>query len=1036
MIPFLVVAGISIGAAAVRWFAEGKTESLQQEISQLEQESERLRSVDVAQRQRMMGPYLKLLASILDEELGLRDHILPELSEALRQSRQVLQSPLGTIDQNALARAVFELELAIGTAQAERAYLRGLRKRVGEGNLREPLHATVLYLPDDFPREGALVQLPAGVTTLQGYRILREEQGERQLALFAVDHERATAKGCVVRGVLLHAAHRPEETLEVSVVREAQEGLHLELTVEGSSAHAVPVPLLMRLTPHDRLRRERVGGRLKVHPLHWTWDSISRALAPRPVALPVSGTPPITRDARRWSPIPLQVEEKDLRALAQAQQRIEEGGHASRPWRVSWEPDGDIVLSLGGVSLKTRPLQSPPCLRLVSLGDETSRPDISVRMEAELAAFAPGTGDEADIVREQFVGFLDALGRELAEQRLRLSERTAGVRLRKMAMLYEDRATAAMRASSVPLLVTEVSQSPGRGSECLAVILADPLPAWITDAAERVGASRVRAMARGAPIAVQKLRLEGPTASVRLSLGPEVSRDDALAIDRLESVAEGAQERVLQKAAEDALIARFASASVRQLLLMPGTSSVEHGAEGPEQVLKAALAAPDVYAVWGPPGTGKTTFAVNLIERTLRAWREDRPPLILVTAPTHVAVNEIVRRVVDKRPELAGSIVRYVPEEEFLQQTGLEALAHARVVSRYLQTASTAPELDPKWKRLLGGARGRTAATRWLLSGYQLHAATCVGMARQDFALTDRCFDLVLFDEAGKAFGAEVLVPALRARKIVLVGDHKQLPPTVTEEMLDESVRYRLDLEEVEDLLRESFFHQVFTQLPSDRKGMLTTQHRMHPHIGDAVSALFYGGKLSSARAAEPSRVSSSRLTLLDFSEVPGYAERRGRAGTSWRNPEEARAAILLLQRLRRISGRLPSTLLVCPYADQRQEMELLLRQKFAGEDVHATTVDAVQGGEASVVLLLMTRTHGRTSFLLDEHRVNVALSRARDAAFIFCHARHLTREPESPIARLLEHGRQRGTLLHLKMPAHFGNSPVFEQVLPGSSRA
>ena len=309
---------------------------------------------------------------------------------------------------------------------------------------------------------------------------------------------------------------------------------------------------------------------------------------------------------------------------------------------------------------------------------------------------------------------------------------------------------------------------------------------------------------------------------------------------------------------------------------------------------------------------------------------------------------------------------------------------------------------------------GRESAAKWLLGPRRIHAATCVGMARRDFGLwnRDRTFDIAIIDEAGKAFGAELLIPASVARKVVLVGDHNQLPPTVTTDVLDEDIGYRLSLKEVEELLRRNMFHEVFDQLPDSSKGMLTTQYRMHKDIGDIVSKLFYDGHLKSHRKDGGWTLTSKRLVFVDFTKVSAYRHKQSPSSKSIENPTERSALRAVIEHLHRhAKGMQFSVLVVCPYEAQRTAVAKEIKGSDFGFDVSVTTVDAVQGGEADVVILLMTRSRGRVQFLLDRHRLNVALSRARDAVIVFGHLECLSPKEEGPIARLVQIGQENGTL-------------------------
>ena len=292
-------------------------------------------------------------------------------------------------------------------------------------------------------------------------------------------------------------------------------------------------------------------------------------------------------------------------------------------------------------------------------------------------------------------------------------------------------------------------------------------------------------------------------------------------------------------------------------------------------------------------------------------------------------------------------------------------------------------------------------------------------MARRDYSLSSRKFDIAVVDEAGKAFGAEMLLPAAVARRLVLVGDHNQLPPTVTTDILDDSIGYRLTLDEVEELLRRNMFHEIFEQLPADKKGMLTLQYRMHEDIGSLVSDLFYDGNLRSHRTGGHWALTKSRIVFVDFTRVRGYKNHRNRESASQENRTERAALHVILKRLSdRNRGTVETVLVICPYKAQRIAVEEEIRDRSYGFHLEATTVDAVQGGEADMVILLMTRSWGRVQFLLDRHRLNVALSRAREAVVILGHTGCLAPNGEGPIGRLIALGNQHGSLELIQLSA------------------
>lgn len=109
------------------------------------------------------------------------------------------------------------------------------------------------------------------------------------------------------------------------------------------------------------------------------------------------------------------------------------------------------------------------------------------------------------------------------------------------------------------------------------------------------------------------------------------------------------------------------------------------------------------------------------------------------------------------------------------------------------------------------------------------------------------------------------------------------------------------------------------------------------------------------------------------------------------------------------------TTLVICPYKAQRERVDKEVQNRFPDSSINVTTVDAVQGGEAELVMLLMTRNRGSSRFLLDEHRFNVALSRSKEACIIFGDGRFLTRSEQGPMHRLLERGRRGAPLSHIR---------------------
>ena len=117
--------------------------------------------------------------------------------------------------------------------------------------------------------------------------------------------------------------------------------------------------------------------------------------------------------------------------------------------------------------------------------------------------------------------------------------------------------------------------------------------------------------------------------------------------------------------------------------------------------------------------------------------------------------------------------------------------------------------------------------------------ATCSGVAR----FKDRNFDWVIVDEAGRSTAPETSVPMSRGKRIILVGDHKQLPPIIDQELQERALSEK---EIQKQLLETSLFEYLYEKLPKTNKITLNNQYRMHPHIGNLVSTLFYNSEVAS----------------------------------------------------------------------------------------------------------------------------------------------------------------------------------------------
>lgn len=269
-----------------------------------------------------------------------------------------------------------------------------------------------------------------------------------------------------------------------------------------------------------------------------------------------------------------------------------------------------------------------------------------------------------------------------------------------------------------------------------------------------------------------------------------------------------------------------------------------------------------------------------------------------------------------------------------------------------------------------------------------LVGATCLGIASLSSTIEFN-FDWVIVDEAGKATPPEILVPICLGRKVVLVGDHKQLPPVVDEALLKLQDKERMNISK-EDL-ELSLFEYLERSLSDDCKNILDEQYRMNPVIGDLISNLFYDGKLISKTSKEektiPLKMYESK-PLVWLSTTSRSDRKEERISDSYRNTCEAKLIFEQLLEIDEELGELKlkkETAIIAGYRGQRDWLirlyESSYKARFHNMTIEINTVDAFQGRETDIVFYSIVRSNdnGNLGFLKDVRRLNVAFSRARE---------------------------------------------------------
>lgn len=408
--------------------------------------------------------------------------------------------------------------------------------------------------------------------------------------------------------------------------------------------------------------------------------------------------------------------------------------------------------------------------------------------------------------------------------------------------------------------------------------------------------------------------------------------------------------------------------------------------------VERALKEENIFLIQGPPGTGKTTVIKEIIQQHLYRYPNDK---ILIVSQANVAVDNVIRGLLDSNVTLIskenivrcgneGSIsddIKHIifenKKEEYLNKVR-DKVFNDREKDKYRK----------QWIEILENPNEETLVGECILKNHQLIGATCVGLEKKKLGLNEIIFDLVIVDEAGKALPGEILIPINRAKKVILIGDHKQLPPVVSpllynNERIDTSAI--LEDEKKDDFLNESFFKRLYEKCPESNKVMLNTQFRMPSAIGTMVSELFYSSKeeklLNGDNTYEKKSIIFNRnLNMIDMSNIKQYKEKRDINSGPY-NLMECSVVVNLIKFIRK-KGYTDRIVVITPYKNQKRYLMNSVKEADL-YNVDINTIDAFQGDEAEIVIYCTTRSNQKTDYFSYSSRLNVALSRAKNELII-----------------------------------------------------
>ncbi|MBB5148678.1 DEAD/DEAH box helicase [Ureibacillus thermosphaericus] len=388
----------------------------------------------------------------------------------------------------------------------------------------------------------------------------------------------------------------------------------------------------------------------------------------------------------------------------------------------------------------------------------------------------------------------------------------------------------------------------------------------------------------------------------------------------------------------------------------------------------------------------------------------------------HKELKELHRQgiVLEKKAEQLQQLIKQNPEFE-LEQTKEKIKDFQLKIEKLHQQIELLPitkEIQKEWFSLLNNSTEHDLDEIRKL--YVKHAnvigTTCVASANKDFMDNYPIFDVVIIDEVSKATPPELLLPMLKGKKIILVGDHHQLPPLIGDDTFEETLEVVMkesdtfeEKRELEKLLEESLFERLYKNLPSTNKKMLGIQYRMHEKIMQTITPFYRTGNeslhcgLDNSDEARDHKLNGNyvkrheHLLWFDLPNEPHYFEERMKEGASLFNSSELETIRKLLIDLNEATAKskeqgllendaLKSVGVISFYREQVNRVNLLIEElNLSHLHIRTGSVDKFQGMEMDVILLSMVRNnpHGEIGFAKDYRRLNVALSRARELLMI-----------------------------------------------------
>lgn len=471
----------------------------------------------------------------------------------------------------------------------------------------------------------------------------------------------------------------------------------------------------------------------------------------------------------------------------------------------------------------------------------------------------------------------------------------------------------------------------------------------------------------------------------------------------------------------------------------------------------------EILLIQGPPGTGKTTTITEIVKQYQRFHKHYK---ILITSQSNQAVDNVLEKICvsEANPNGEDKIFRignderkmseiakqYTPDKvlDKILKENRERIKHNTITDSNPMIESRLQELQQGFLKTLETLSSKMANAdttktkgkrdnetfRLFTKDIRLFFGTLLGISSWK-SFRDVVFDVAIVDEAGRATLSELLVPCIKAKRIILVGDHKQLAPVVDDDVIE-----KLNADSKKDVTT-SLFERFFERIESKSKDYaylenfkhtLTYNYRAHKSICDLYSNAFYKGSLQtkpeiSATKAHNLKAFKTNAVWLDTGKRSDKQDSQQGTGKINRcNAKIICNTLGLLKERILASGTIKDIGIITPYKDQSNLLKDTLKSikdeyKKANISIDIGTVDSFQGSDRDMIIYDCVRSSkakntqqtqkkrqgSKIDFIADEKRLNVSLSRAKKLLLIIGDKEYLrtasVSEGENPFSAIIK---------------------------------